>query len=279
MRRYLSMVGLAALVTASCAPSVNVEQEKTALMQRDRDWSAAAAKPDEFMTFLASDGSMYPPDNPVVTGSDAIKTMYTQMSGAPGFSLSWTANKAAVSGDGMWGYTAGTYKFAAGGTKEDGKYVTIWKKVNNAWVVTDDIFNATTPPVYPSEMVQPSSLKWMTELPGMPGGAKFTVVSGDPSQSGPFVMRLEAPAGYRIGPHWHPTTENVTVLSGTVAMSMGDTDDPAARVDLPTGGYCVLPAGAHHAFSAKTAVTAQVHGMGPFAITYVNPTDDPRNKK
>ena len=279
MRRYLSIVGLAALVTASCAPSVNVEQEKTALMQRDKDWAAAAGKPDEFMTFLASDASMYPPDNPVVTGSDAIKAMYTQMAGAPGFSLSWTPIKAAVSGDGMWGYTSGTYAFAAAGTKEDGKFVTIWKKVNNTWVVSDDIFNATTPPVYPHEMVQASSVKWMPEMPGLPGGGKFAVVSGDPSQPGPFVLRAEVPAGYRIGPHFHPTTENVTVLSGTVTMNMSDTDDPATRVDLAAGGYAVLPAGAHHSFAAKTAVSIQVHGMGPFGITYLNPTDDPRNKK
>lgn len=279
MRRYLTMIGLAALLSASCAPSVNVEQEKTALLQRDRDWSASAAKPDQFMTFIASDGSLYPPESPIVTGTDAIKTAYTQMTSAPGFSLTWTPAKAAVSGDGNWGYTAGDYTFSGGGTKEKGKYVTIWKKVNGAWMVSDDIFNASAPPTYPHAMVQMSSLKWGDMPPSFPAGAKFTVVSGDPSQPGPFVVRIDAPAGYRIGPHFHPTTENVTVLSGTVSMSMGDTDDPATRTDVPTGGYVVLPAEAHHAFNAKTNSTVQVHGMGPFAITYVNPQDDPRNKK
>lgn len=279
MRRYLSIIGLAAVVSTSCAPSVNLEQEKAALMQRDKDWSASAAKPDQFMSFIAPDGSMYPPDNPVVTGTDAIKTMYSQMAGAPGFSLTWNANKAEVSGDGNMGYTTGTYQFTGGGTKEQGKYVTVWKKVNGAWMVSDDIFNASAAPQYPHAMVQMSSLKWGEMPPSFPPGAKFTVVSGDPSQPGPFVVRIDAPAGYRIGPHWHPTTENVTVLNGTVSMSMGDTDDPAGRTDVPTGGYVVLPAEGHHAFFSKTNSTVQVHGMGPFAITYVNPQDDPRNKK
>ena len=279
MRRYLSVIGLAAVVSTSCAPSVNMEQEKSALMQRDKDWSAAAGNPDQFMTFVATDASMYPPDNAVVTGTDALKSMYTQMAATPGFSLSWTANNAVVSGDGNMGYTTGTYQFSGGGTKERGKYVTIWKKVNGTWMVSQDIFNASAPPLYQHAMVQASSLKWGDAPPGFPSGAKFTVVSGDPSQPGPFVVRIDAPAGYHIGPHWHPTTENVTVLSGTVSMNMGDTDDPATRTDVGTGGYVVLPAEARHAFTSKTAATVQVHGMGPFAITYVNPQDDPRIKK
>jgi hypothetical protein len=32
-------------------------------------------------------------------------------------------------------------------------------------------------------------------------------------------------------------------------------------------------------FLAKTAVTIQVHGTGPFVVNYVNPADDPSLKK
>jgi len=128
-------------------------------------------------------------------------------------------------------------------------------------------------------MVQAPSLQWGDAPPGLPAGGKFTVVSGDPSQPGPFVMRANLPAGYRIGPHWHPTTENLTVLTGTVTMNMGDTDDPATRTDVGAGGFIVLPTEMRHTFAAKTNVSVQVHGMGPFGITYVNASDDPRNKK
>jgi hypothetical protein len=46
---------------------------------------------------------------------------------------------------------------------------------------------------------------------------------------------------------------------------------------MPAGGYAVLPANMRHFAFARTAVTVQIAGIGPFAITYVNPADDPRN--
>ena len=76
----------------------------------------------------------------------------------------------------------------------------------------------------------------------------------------------------------HPTTENITVLSGTVALGDGDTFDEPKMQALPVGGFAAVPANMHHFFMAKTAATIQVHGMGPFGITYVNAKDDPRTK-
>jgi hypothetical protein len=34
----------------------------------------------------------------------------------------------------------------------------------------------------------------------------------------------------------------------------------------------------HHYAMAKTAAVVQVHGMGPFSLTYVNPADDPSTR-
>jgi quercetin dioxygenase-like cupin family protein len=87
------------------------------------------------------------------------------------------------------------------------------------------------------------------------------------------------PAGYTVPAHWHPTVENLTVIAGTVALGMGDATDPATMTTLDAGGFAVLPAEMRHTFVAKTAATFQLHGTGPFAITYVNPADDPRLKK
>jgi quercetin dioxygenase-like cupin family protein len=49
----------------------------------------------------------------------------------------------------------------------------------------------------------------------LPKGAMMVVLSGDPAATGPVVLRLKMPAGYKIPAHWHPTDEHVTVLSGT----------------------------------------------------------------
>ena len=121
-------------------------------------------------------------------------------------------------------------------------------------------------------------LKWGPAPPVFEKGAQMAVVSGDPSQAGPFVVRLKAPAGFKVMPHFHPTDENVTVISGTFALGMGDKFDAAALKELGPGGFALMPAEMHHFAMAKTAVVAQVHGTGPFALTYVNPADDPSKR-
>jgi len=119
---------------------------------------------------------------------------------------------------------------------------------------------------------------WGEAPPIFEKGAAFAVIAGDPGQPGLFVVRLKMPAGYMIAPHWHPTDEHVTVISGTLALGMGDKLDEASMKVLPAGSYALLPAEMHHYAMAKTDVTVQVHGMGPFVLTYVNPADDPSTR-
>ena len=59
------------------------------------------------------------------------------------------------------------------------------------------------------------------------------------------------------------------------ALGMGEQWNDSGLMDLGAGGYATMPAEMRHFFLARTAATFQVHGMGPFAITYVNPADDP----
>jgi quercetin dioxygenase-like cupin family protein len=126
--------------------------------------------------------------------------------------------------------------------------------------------------------VAPAEVKWGDVLPVFEKGASLAVISGNPAEAGPFVVRLKMPAGYKVAPHFHPTDENVTVLSGTFGFGMGDKLDPAALRELPAGGFALLPAQMHHYAMAKTAAVVQVHGMGPFALTYVDPADDPSKR-
>jgi quercetin dioxygenase-like cupin family protein len=94
----------------------------------------------------------------------------------------------------------------------------------------------------------------------------------------PFVVRLKMPAGYKINRHFHPTDENVTVISGTFAVAMGDAFAAAGMKTLPAGGFALLPAQMHHYAMAKVPTVVQVHAVGPFALTYVNPADDPSKR-
>ena len=127
-------------------------------------------------------------------------------------------------------------------------------------------------------MSAPKDLKWGDAPPVFEKGASMALLSGDPSKEGLYVVRLKMPAGYKINAHFHPTDEHVTVISGTFALGMGDKLDKAALHDLPAGGYALLPAQMHHFAMAKTAAIVQVHGMGPFQLTYVDPADDPTTR-
>lgn len=122
-------------------------------------------------------------------------------------------------------------------------------------------------------MLQPAQMHWGDGPSSLPKGAKSVVLFGDPGAHGPFVMRIKAPAGYRVGMHWHPTGEQVTVIEGDFTVSSDD-GTPAQR--LGAGGFASMPARMHHAASTEAGTTVQVSGMGPFEITYVDPNDDPR---
>jgi quercetin dioxygenase-like cupin family protein len=135
-----------------------------------------------------------------------------------------------------------------------------------------------TAPASTHVIVKPSDIKWGPPPPVFEKGATFTVISGNPAEPGPYVVRLKMPKGYKINPHWHPTDENVTVLSGSFKIGMGEKFDESTMTDLPTDGFVLLPAEMRHYAMAKSEAIVQVHGMGPFQLTYVNPEDDPSTR-
>ena len=121
----------------------------------------------------------------------------------------------------------------------------------------------------------PSDIKWGDPPPFFNKGAKFAVLVGDPSKAGEYyAVRLKMPSGYKVMPHWHPMDENVTVMSGSFAVGMGDKMDPKMKA-LPTGSFFSMPAKMHHFAFAKGETTVEVSGIGPFKLTYIDPKDDP----
>ena len=131
----------------------------------------------------------------------------------------------------------------------------------------------TTKPV----SVNAKDLKWSAAPPDFAKGMKMTVLYGDPTKPALFAARLQMPDGFAIAPHWHSQDEQLTVLSGTLVLHMGDTmkADPHT---LEAGGFHFLPAKMHHAAETKGETIVQLQGMGPFDIHYLNPADNPNPK-
>ena len=118
-------------------------------------------------------------------------------------------------------------------------------------------------------------LAWGPAPAVFPAGAEMVVMQGDPSKAEPFTVRLRFPNGYKIAPHTHPTAENVTVLQGTFYAGMGDTFVESAMQAFQRDAFASIPANHAHYAMARGQTIVQVHAIGPFVLTYVNPADDP----
>ena len=123
-----------------------------------------------------------------------------------------------------------------------------------------------------------AEIKFGAAPPDLPKGAELAVLHGDPSKSAPFTLRLKMPKGYKIPPHWHTNDEQLTILSGSFVLHMGDTMDAPAHT-LAAGGYHFLPGKMHHAAETTAETILQLDGVGPFDIHYLNPADNPNPAK
>lgn len=122
----------------------------------------------------------------------------------------------------------------------------------------------------------PEEIEWSAGPPALPAGAEAAVLFGDPAAEGPFALRLKFPDGYHIPAHTHPAQENVTVISGTFLLGMGEDEDEETAMPLGAGGFVSLPPGmVHHGYASGETIV-QLNAIGPWGLTYIDPADDPR---
>ncbi|MDP3842775.1 MAG: cupin domain-containing protein [Oxalobacteraceae bacterium] len=127
--------------------------------------------------------------------------------------------------------------------------------------------------------VMPPDLKW-ADAPSVGPGAKTAVIDGDPKSSGPFVMRLKVPPKTKIGVHTHPADENVTILSGTLYFAAGDKFDAKTAKPFGPGSYFSIEKGKPmFAYTKNKEAVLQLHGNGPWGLTYLDPADGPAKEK
>lgn len=122
-------------------------------------------------------------------------------------------------------------------------------------------------------IVANAGLKWDDITPeGFNPGMKIAAIHGDPAAAGSsYTIRLSFPDGYTFPAHYHPNSENLTVLSGTFQLGMGTTPDAAALKTYKTGDFLYIPGEMPHFGGAKGATVIQLHGIGPFEIKLAQP--------
>jgi quercetin dioxygenase-like cupin family protein len=122
----------------------------------------------------------------------------------------------------------------------------------------------------------PKDIEWKEGPPSLPKGAKIALLEGDPSREGLFTMRVAFPDGTVVAPHRHSQIEHVTVISGTLNLGVGEKFEREKTAAMPAGSFGHWPVGMAHFGWIKGDTVLQLHGRGPWTITYVNPADDPR---
>jgi hypothetical protein len=135
-------------------------------------------------------------------------------------------------------------------------------------------------PSHAQNAFTPDQVKWGPAPPFLPAGAQLAVLEGDPmAASGDYTIRLKMPAGYKVAPHTHPYRENVTVISGTLKVGMGDQFDASKMMSFGVGSFAYLDPNVHHYAMASGDTVIQIHGTSPAKFNYINPADDPTPKK
>ena len=126
--------------------------------------------------------------------------------------------------------------------------------------------------------ILPEAIDWKP-FPAFPPSARLAIVVGEPSEPGPYVIRVKVPLGVQLMPHQHPEDRVYTVMPGVFYIGLGSRFDDEKLLAYPPGAVIVLPGGTPHFHWAKSGeYVTQVSATGPLGLEYIDPIDDPRNR-
>ncbi len=72
--------------------------------------------------------------------------------------------------------------------------------------------------------VLPEDIDWKP-FPAFPPSVRLAIVVGEPSEPGPYVIRVKVPSGVKLMPHQHPEDRVYTVMSGVFYIGLGSRFD------------------------------------------------------
>ena len=276
---------VAAAIAVASSTAWSQQSDARAIRALSDQWQRdiAARNVDAIVALHAPDAVVMMSHAPVARGSTAIRGMWSEAVKTPGLVLNWTPTKIEVVSPTRaleYGTYTESFDTPQGKGTDAGSYVTVWHKLNGKWRVAVDAPVTSVPlpaaasAAAPMEMANVkilanSGLTWGAFSPaGFDPGMKLAVLQGDPGAKGHYVVRLEFPAGYKFPVHWHPGIENLTVVSGTFLLGMGNTADWSALKTYAPGDFIYIPPRhAHFGGSAATGPSViQLHGEAPFLL-------------
>ena len=127
--------------------------------------------------------------------------------------------------------------------------------------------------------ILPEDVDWKP-FPSFPPPVRLAVVVGQPSEPGPYTIRVKAPHGAKLMPHRHPEDRVYTVISGVFYIGLGEQFEADKLQAYPPGSVIVLPGDTPHFHWAKSGeYITQITALGPLGLEYLDAKDDPRNNR
>ena len=110
--------------------------------------------------------------------------------------------------------------------------------------------------------ILPENLDWKP-FAAFPPLVRLAVVAGQPSEPGPYMIRVRVPGGVKLMPHRHSEDRIYTVISGVFYIGVGEEFDPEKLEAYPPGSVIVLPGNTPHFHWAKSGeYISQVTAIG-----------------
>jgi quercetin dioxygenase-like cupin family protein len=107
----------------------------------------------------------------------------------------------------------------------------------------------------------------MVHMPGTPGCFVMAAQQGDPGKEA-SILKMKGSAGCAVPWHWHPSAENIMMVSGTARTAVKD-EKP---IELAAGSFLSVPPKHVMNFACVRECTLFVYTDGPFAVHYVDET-------
>ena len=143
---------------AEAAPKVDLAAEVMALRDLDAQWLKAAQAGDAAgeAKVLANDSVVYREHVQPLIGPAAYRAFAEKMTAAnPKAKINWSTEAIHVARAGDIAIQTGEYHLTglgpAGSQEDRGRFVTVWKKVDNEWKVAQDISETTMPEPVPGK--------------------------------------------------------------------------------------------------------------------------------
>ena len=117
------------------------------------------------------------------------------------------------------------------------------------------------------------------EAPWVGPGVQIAVGQGRLNATVPFIARVKFRANAEVPAHAHSAVRHVRVLSGVLNLGLGERLETSKTHAFGPGSTAILLPTINHFFWFKEETVIQLHGVGPWVVTYADPADDPKRNQ